>query len=578
MFLLSNRFIYSLSNRIFTKNTEKKITANFNRKKSSLFDIKSELSYNAYISDRSLVLEVKKTNCIAWVEIPGCEYQNHIVEAKIRLENPDSYASAGIIFHIEDEDSYYLALVSSRGYFRLDAVKNNSPKTLIAWTEISDFDGTNISLNIITYGAYINLVINGKWAGEACENSANGGRLGFVMTSYETAETETSDDYSCKARLDYFSVDTRSRFIEEEFKKWSGDSCKNAVSYLRLAETFAVMGEYSKALDEINKAWKRRDDVIRSFSDAYTETRTRRELLLAARITFMLGQYNEAEGFINAFMEQWTNSAEGRQALTEKIKILNELDKFEELKEFVLKYNDFIERDIDFYTLLARCCWELNEYEASADAWDMAFEMDRENGVYAANAANAFELTGRKDEALARFLEAGKIFLNQNNLAELAALLPKLTSLGETNWEARALAGKCAFSIEDYNTCEAEFAAANKLRYAARPKPKADPAMHYLWGLVLHLKGKNRDAVKHLERAVRLAPDYGLFRLKLAEIKFLSGITDFDLAGELRLAIEHITDDTEGKMAGRAANLLLEAGDYENAEYFLGKVKSYEDN
>ncbi|MDR1838479.1 MAG: hypothetical protein LBQ93_02685 [Treponema sp.] len=593
----SRRLIYTLSNKIRKKDTETvhgdKLVVDFTKTQKSPFDIKSESSYNSYLSNGSLMLGLKKSNFIAWVEIPEQEYRDHVIKAKIRIDSLGGYASAGIIFHA-DEDSYYLALVSNKGYFRLDAVKDGAPKALIAWTDIPDFDETNIELNIITYGTFLIFIVNGKWVGEISDDSIGGGRIGFVLASYEaasdeaTSEAETGaagadalnagitgvNEYTCKAWLDYLSIDTQIKSIEEQYEKWSSDSNINANSRLRLAETFAVMGKSSKALDQIKKAWKKRDDVIGSIATTYTEARTKKELLLAARMSLDLGQYGEAEEFIDSIIDQWPASAEGKLAHTEKIKILNELNKFKELKKFVSKHPGNIEKNIDYYTMLARCHWELKEYKASAKAWEKAFNFNRENGVYAVNAANALELIGKHEEALALFLEAGKIFLKQDNSGELTAMMPKLSSLGSKNIEARVLAGKIAFSIEDYSRCEAEFDAAEKLRCAMKPRPKADPALYYLWGLVLSIKNKNKEAIRLLEKAVKLAPDYGLFRFKLAELKIISGIKDPNLVKELKYALELIGDDPEGKMANHAGNLLLETGDAKNAKYFFDMAKN----
>jgi len=544
----------------------------FARTKKSPFDIKSESSYNAYLSNGCLEMGLKKSNCIAWVDIPDQEYRDHVIEAKLRLDSLGGYASTGIIFRITDQDSYYLALVSSKGYFRIDVIKDNAPKTLIAWTEISGFDGTNINLKIINYGTYLIFIINGKWAGEANDDSINEGRVGFVLASYEAANPET-EGYTCKARLDYLSVDASLKTVETEYKKWTDDSNINADGRLRLAETFAVMGEASKALSQITRAWKRRDEAISAESVTYTKIRTRKELLLAARMSIRLGQYAEAEEYVNAILDQWPNSAEGKTAHGEKIKILIELKKFAELKEILLKQTERTGKNIDYYTLLARCHWELKEYKASAKAWDRAFKMNSKNGVYAVNAAGALEIIGKKEEALERYLEAGKIFLKENNVPELDTMIPKLAVLGESNWEARALIGKWAFSIEDYDRCAAEFTAADKLRRAVAPPPDADPALFYLWGLVLNTKGKGKEAIRMLEKAVKLAPDYGLFRFKLAEIKLENGAKDPKLAAELKTALELIGDDPDGNMANRAGNLLKKAGYAKQAAYFFDKAK-----
>jgi tetratricopeptide (TPR) repeat protein len=506
--------------------SEKKLTINFTGKK-SLFDIKSESLnndklYNACLSDNSLVLGLKKSNCIAWVDIPENEYQDHVIEARFRLDSFDGYAAAGIIFRIMDDDTYYMALVSSKGYFRLDIVKHNAPKTLIAWTEISDISGDNtcINLKIITYGTCLIFIVNGKWLGEVNDNSIIYGRLGFAAASYQ--EAESKDGYVCKAILEYISIDERIKTIENEYKKWSGDSNINAEERLRLAETFAVMGESLKALEQINRAWKRRDDVIRSIASSYTEVRTQKELLLAARMSFRLGQYKEAEEYIDLIIEQERDTEEKKLAYTEKLKILNELNKFSELKEFVLKYQIKMNKDAEYYLLLARCHWQLHEYIDCAGAWDKVFEINNENkihGVYAVNAANAHELAGNNKSALNYYIDAGNIFLNHDSTPELAAVIPKLSMLGDNNWEARALVGKWFFSIEDYNKSANEFKISEEIRKTLRPRPKADPAAYYLWGLVYYFEGEYKTAIRLIEKAVKLAPEYDLFRIKLEEIK-----------------------------------------------------------
>lgn len=557
MFGISRRSIYALSNRIRGKNPEKipekKYVFNFKKINKSPFDAQlNDTHHDTCLSNGSFTMALKKSNCIAWVKIPDREFQDSVIEAKIRLDSCGGYGAAGFLLRVSDNDTYNMAIVSSKGYFRLDAVKNGSPRTMIAWTEIPEFDGVNINLSIISYVNCIILVINGKWAVEVNDYTAGApaqGQLGFTLVSYpagneqETDSEDREEGYVFMAHLDYLSIDTRLKAIGEKYKKWTDDSNINADSRLRLAETFAVTGDSEKALDQLARAWKRRDEAIRSVATAFAEVRTRKELLLAARMTFRLQKYADAEKYINAFFEQidsnlvnlassnLKNSAEVKEALTEKIKILNELDKFEELKDFILKYNEIIRKDIVFFTLAARCFWELKEYEISAGAWISAIEISAsetgaENshdisnrGVYAANAASALEHAGKKDEALERYLEAGKIFLNLDNASELEVMMPKLALLGEKNWEARSLVGKWFFSIEDYDRGERELIAAEKLRCALRPRPKADPAVYYLLGLINNIRGKNKSAIRMIEKAVKNAPDYELFRTKLAEIK-----------------------------------------------------------
>ncbi|MCL2209409.1 MAG: tetratricopeptide repeat protein [Treponema sp.] len=536
MLSFSGRSIYAFFNRIRHKITEEKseskLIADFSKTKKSPFDIKSESSYNAYLSNGSLLLELKKSNCISWIDIPEKEYGDHVIEAKIRLDSPEGYASTGVIFRLMDEDSCYMALVSNKGYFRLDAVKDGSPKALIAWTEVPDFSETNININIITYGADMVLIVNGKWAGCINDDTIQHGKPGFILASYDDNGIQTEKECVCRAWLDYFSVDSRYNAVSEKYKTWTDDSNINADCRLRLAETFAVMGKSSDSLEQIKKAWKRRDEAIRSADVSYTEVRTRKELLLASRMAFNTGQYSEANDYIDIILDQSPDSEEAKTAFSEKIKTLNELDNFGELKEFILKHKNIAGKNVECLAVLGRCCWELGEYRESAEAWEKAFKTGNENGVYAVNAANAWEHAGKKENAVKLYIEAGKIFLRQDNKAELEVMMPRLQSLGHKNWEARALSGKWAYSIENYNHCEEELSAAEKLRCAVKPRPKADPALYYLWGLVLYLKGKLKTSVKMLEKAVRLAPDYELFSSKLKEISALSESWEKQNAGK----------------------------------------------
>ena len=528
MLSIFRRFMYALSNKIFRTgsggdgNSGARLVVDFAKTsaKQNPFDIKSEESYNACLSGGTLNLELKKTNFIAYVDIPKTEYQDHIIDAKIKLDSMGGYAATGLIFRIMSQDSYYMALVSSKGYFRFDVVKDGAPRSLIAWTEISNYKQEGLpefDIKIITYGSYIIFVVNGTWVAEISDDSISEGTLGFAAASYESENNEVT----CKAFLNFISIDTRVGEIERQFKKWTSDDNINADSRLKLAETFAVMDKPAKAMDQINRAWKRRDDVIRGIATTYTEARTKKELLLASRMSFRLGQFNEALSFIDSILDQWPNSAEGKLAYMEKVKILNELDKFEALKDFLQNQQDKLEKNIDYYTMFARCCFELKEYKESADAWKEAYKLNNESGVYAANAANSLEQMGKKKEAAHLYIEAGKIFLRQDNNAELEALIPKILIIAKDNWESHALAGKWYFSIEDYENCNKEFVKSERLRIDSRPRPAAYPAVYYLWGLVYFIKGKKKEAIRLLEKAVKLAPDYELFTKKLEEIKLV---------------------------------------------------------
>jgi len=519
----SRRLIYVLSNKIRQlipgNSSEKKTIYDFSKIKKSPFNIKAETDYNANLSDNSFEIGLKKTNCIVWTDIPGLDYEDQIIETDFKLDSLGGYAAAGIIFRIMEEDSYYMALISSKGYLRLDVVNCGSPKALIAWTEIPDFDVNKINLKIIAFDAYLIFIVNDKWIAEVSDETIISGGIGFALASYQDDEDNYDNEYVCKAMIKNFIIDTRFNVIDEIFKKWIDESNVNAEYRLRLAETFAVMGEYVKSLDQIKKAWKRRDEAIRGIATDFEEVRTKKELLLASRMASCIGYSDEAQKYIDSILDQWSDSQEGKIAYAEKLILLYKAEKFTEFIEYAVKNSSKLEINIDYYTMLANSLHQVKEYKKAAAIWVKAYKLKNENGVYAANAAYSYELGASKKEALKYFLIAGKIFLNQDNTPELAAIMPKISFLGKNNWEARALCGKWAFSIEDYAQCEKEFEEAEKIRRSAEPAPAPDPAVYYLWGLSFYIKGKLKTAARLLEKAVKIAPDYKLFSEKLEEIK-----------------------------------------------------------
>ncbi|MDR2435093.1 MAG: hypothetical protein LBD47_11075 [Treponema sp.] len=596
MFPFLKRSLYILSNKIRRwlkpdKTAEEKWITDFSKAEKIPFDIKPESSYDAYRENGPLCLSLKKTGSIAWLEAPERRFRDQIIEAKLRLDSLGGYAAAGLMFRIADKANYYLALVSSKGYFRLDLMKNDSFLPLIGWTEVpasatqAEGEGQDITLTInltaAACGDHLIFLVGGQWIAETHDTALTEGHIGFALASYETGARQPKSIFAntvctCRAWLDFLSVDSRNKSVEEFRRKWDDSLTIPAESRFHLAETFAALGAAAAALNQLTKAWNQREEAARSVTATYTETRMRKELLLAARMALRLERYDDAEEYLNACLEQG-DGPDGEAAAAEKMKLLDKLEKYSELKDYITKYISNKKNDPALRALLGRTCWNLKEYEKAAAAWDRAFELDKENGSYAVNAANAYMFLGKTSEALKRCLEGGRIFLRQDNNEELGALMPRLLSLGEQDWEARALVGKWAFGIGDYDRSESELVLAEDLRCKSSLQPAADPAVSYLRALLLIRRGKRREGFRFLVEAARLAPDYGLFRFKLAENRYLlSGNARAPgLAADLQAALSLMGDD--GWVHNFAAQIRLaaaapKAADLEAAEQHLQKA------
>jgi len=147
----------------------------------------------------------------------------------------------------------------------------------------------------------------------------------------------------------------------------------------------------------------------------YTDMRAGAELLFAARMALPLGHYTAAEEYLNARIAMGVNSADELTIGAEMAKVLSALGKHEELAAFLPGYikrakaGKKTAQIPPLYALLGNAFWNLQDYKAAATAWGTAFSLDKKNSLYAANAANAFELTGKKRKALQYRKDAEKL-------------------------------------------------------------------------------------------------------------------------------------------------------------------------
>jgi tetratricopeptide (TPR) repeat protein len=528
------RSLYALSNKLRRQSgpMREKWIADFSKPEKSCFDIKPEISFNAYLEKGSLFLGLKKKNCMAWLETSRRVYVDQVINARFRLDSFGNYCSAGIMFRVMERGTYYIALISSKGYFRFDAVNKGVPVPLIGWTETPGINERGVNLTVIAKGDHIIFILNGRWIAETRDNSVPGGHLGFPLVSYEPDSTEnalqggpqpdtTGDRYSCQAWLDFLSVDSRAGTVENEYEKWKDSPEITAESRLRLAESLAALDRASAAYEQILRAWKQREEAARSVSATYTEMRARGELLLAARLTERLGRFAAAEDYINTCIAMGTDGGafELTEIFAEKVKILSSQNKYGDLAAFLPVYINRM-KEIPpaggpasgesplpaLYALLGLACRNLKEHEAAAGAWDAAFNLNRNNGLYAVNAADAYELAGRNEKALQRRLSAGKIFLRREDFTETGALIPKILAAGEKNPEARLLATQYAFATGDFDRAESELALYEELRLAIRPVPKADPAAERILGELQSRKKPVKTEIKGLNTAGTIRP------------------------------------------------------------------------
>ena len=533
---------------------EERWTADFSKPRSARFVQEVRDEYEASIGRQGLDLLLKKAHLFAWTENPLYFYSDAVIEATVRFpaeENtPQGYAAAGVLFRYSDAGSYYAFLVSTKGFFRLDAVFNGTPLPLIGWTECpGGFEpDRGARLRIIALGDRLSFTIDDRWAAEIADGTLSAGRTAFAAASYDDME-------NILARLEAFRIDSRPLDVEAAHYRWNAYVRIDPTSRTRLAETFLSMGQPLSALVQLKRIWKA------EASQSVPVHRKPRDLLLAADCAMRLSLLDEAEEYLDRCVEADSDSDEARRAIAEKAKLFYLANRFTELREHAEEAIDLYPDDPTLRTLLAHACWNLGAWELASLSYERARELDPRNGLIALNAARAKERIGEPEEAFERYLAAANLFLGTEAYDDLSETIPGLRALKPDHPAVRAVAGKRAYALEDWATAEAELEAA--------ANGSDDSAVYYLLALLRIRAGKREKALPLLERAVELEGAFQTYLFRLAETRFLlSGDPDDPrLRADLEKALEFGPED--GWTANLAGQIAIASGDILAAAAFM---------
>jgi len=546
---------------------EEKWVANFTNPKKARFPEEDQGAYSAVYQKGLLLLSIKKPRCMVWVDDPLYRYADLVIEGELQFNDIRPYYAAGFQFRKTDDFSYYSFLISTKGYFRLDLRFNNSPVVLVGWTEIPDFveqSPFRILFRLIALGSKFTLVLNNRWVAEVSDDTIPSGKLAFLGTAYES---NSPAPFPYSVTLNHLVLESRTIEVEAHHLRWNTLIKVDPQERLRLAETFFAMDQPLSTLVQLKKAWK-----VQGYH------RSQEELLLAAKSSLLLSLHEEAEDYLDRCIEDDPDSDLARQALQEKAKSLYLQDKFGQLKDHLEEALRYFPQDPTLLTLLGHTYTYFKDPQAASQAYDQALALDPNNGLIAQNAGQAYEQWGENVVAEDRYIKAARAFFTAENFDELNLVLQRLFDLAPKNPEVHAIAGKRAYALEQWSTASKELAEAQRL-YALREEAEGkgverDGAVPYLQGLLRLREGKRRAALPFFEQAVALEPDYGPFRFRLAECRFLltKKSDDPELNEQLEAALRLSPED--GWVANLAAQVAMARGNLDLAKGYLDKAET----
>ncbi|ACL24581.1 zinc ribbon domain-containing protein [Chloroflexus aggregans] len=130
------------------------------------------------------VIEVKQPELLVWSLIDGT-YRNVTIEASYIMPGNMPNVAAGLIFHYQDEDNFYLFSVSNDGYYALELLQNNQWTTLIDWTKHQAINPERNRIRVELRNDEIVLYVNDKQIDKTRDPTFTDGNVALAVTSFD---------------------------------------------------------------------------------------------------------------------------------------------------------------------------------------------------------------------------------------------------------------------------------------------------------------------------------------------------------------------------------------------------------
>ena len=132
------------------------------------------------------VIEVKQSEMLVWALVEGT-YRDVVIETSYSVPANSANVAAGLIFHYQDSNNFYLFSVSNDGYYALELLKDDQWVTLIDWTKHNVINAAKNRLRVVLNGDEITLFVNDRQLEKTRDPTFTSGEIGLAVTSFDKA-------------------------------------------------------------------------------------------------------------------------------------------------------------------------------------------------------------------------------------------------------------------------------------------------------------------------------------------------------------------------------------------------------
>jgi tetratricopeptide (TPR) repeat protein len=469
--------------------------------------------YRSFLRQGCFRLEILKPDCFAWVTGPY-KYRDLVLEATLDFEPGNPHCATGFVLRYINEENFYYFLVSDKGSFRFDVVFNKNPIHLIEWTPCPVLAARPLELRLVARGDGFHFFADDQWIGEMSDGTIPEGACGFAGQNFSAGPR-------AGFRLLEYAVESRPVEVEKAYYRWVHFLPAPAAHRLQLARTFHSMGRYLETLVELKKAF-------RQGAGGAEERRLQADACLALKL---------GEEALEALEQSLALEPDNAEALLAKANTLFQCRRFLEARDFTAALLPRFPSDAALANLAGASEYSLGNWEQALASYRRAVELEPESPLYLGNKARVLERLGRSAEALDAYLLAARLLFRAETYDELSLVLARGRALASAEGGSRPAAQELAAYEAKMLFHEGKREEAEGLLSSLVQQACPDPAVHYLYGLVLIGRGARGEAEAHLARATEMDPSFPLYWFRLAENRHLRG-ADTGEALERALALD----------------------------------------
>lgn len=496
----------------------------------------------------SFVLELERKNLYAWVQNKFYRYKDFILEAKIcivnakntRKSNNEAMAgssSVGWIFR-NIEKAFYSILVSDAGFIRVDLIINNTPKTLIPWTEIIGGISDEFKISIISFDSSITCLINDCWVASVEDDTINAsGKIAFAGQNYN----QTS---SVKFLLRNISINSHIIDVQNKYDEVNNEQNIKKEARRHLATSYYTIENTVAAINEIKNIEKTGLEV--------------EDALLAGKIYFTARLIEKGEQY---FLKALELSPSHKEARIQLLNLYYYSDQYEKLKSILDTFQESeFESSSTLCNIKAHYLHYIGSHYDAAIFYNKAFRLSQDQGLFAFNAGREYESDGNIEKAIVSYIEASNAFLKTKQYVDMGQALNALERIAKDDKRYWTISAKFYYAIEKYDD------ATRYLKLLITTDSK-DADVWYLYALILQMK-KDEGAIFAFEKAHILKPDESLYCFRYAESLYLG---KKDCESYIKEAIR--LDEKNGWAYNLYAMLMIDKNEVDKALLYITKAR-----